>query len=246
MGSSENEREAFTLRTGIMPADLRCLSRVPLFSGFAPDDMRRLLATSSCRRYPEQTTLFMEGDPADHFLVVMEGWVKLYRVCEDGKEVIFSVASPGESFAEAAIFDRCDYPVSATAVTDVRLLVVGAESMMRELRENVDFTFKIMASMSRQMRNNIVLLHQLYAMSSTERLADFLLGLCNVIEGEVTITLPFDKSLIAARLGMQSETFSRALAKLKSSGVTSSGHTVTIKDVETLKSTIKYNVKSCC
>jgi len=246
MEGSEREREAFTLRTGITPADLHSLSRVPLFSGLTPGDMRRLLATSSIRNYSEQTTLFMEGEQADHLFVVMEGWVKLYRSCEDGKEVIITVTSPGESFAEAAIFDSTVYPVSATSVTDVRLLVVGAEAMLRELRENMDFTFNMLASMSRQMRSNIILVHQLCAMSSTERLAAFLLGLSDVIQGEARITLPLDKSLIAARLGMQSETFSRALGKLKRLGVSSSGHSVIIKDVAALKASIKFNAGGSC
>ena len=246
MGDSEREREAFTLRTGITPADLRRLGHVPLFSGLTPDDMRRLLSTSSIRNYSDQTTLFMEGDPADHLFVVLDGWVKLYRSCEDGKEVILTVASPGESFAEAAIFDSIMYPVNATSVTDVRLIVVGAEAMLRELRNNIDFTFSMLASMSRQMRRNIILVHQLCAMSSTERLADFLLGLCDdVVQGEAKITLPLDKSLIAARLAMQSETFSRALGKLKRLGVSSSGHSVIIKDVAALKASIKYNARGC-
>ena len=246
MGNSERESEAFALRTGITPADLDRLGRVPLFSGVAPGDMRRLLATSSIRRYPDYTSLFLEGEQADRFFIVMDGWVKLFCMCESGKEVILTVASPGESFAEAAIFDSNVFPVSASTVTDVRLLVVGAEAMLRELRENVDFTFNILTSMSRQMRKNIVLLHQLSAMSSTERLAEFLLGLCDVIEGEAKVTLPLDKFLIAARLGMQSETFSRALGKLKRFGVSCSGRMVIIKDVAALKASIQHNAKGCC
>jgi len=243
MGEHERNRDAFTLRTGITPADLNVLSRVPLFAGLAPDDMRKLLASSSIRRYPDQTTLFVEGDPADRFFVVMDGWVKLYRLCEDGHEVVISVVSPGESFAEAAIFDSKTFPVNAVAITDTRLLVVGAEALLRELRDNMDFTFNMLGTLSRHLRGNITTLHQISAMSSTERLAGFLLGLCRVVEGEAKIRLPLDKSLIAARLGMQPETFSRALAKLKKEGVTNSGHDVIISDVASLRHFIRHNAK---
>lgn len=246
MGQVEREREAFTLRTGIHPEDLRQLGKVPLFSGFIPDEMRKLLATSSIRRYPNHTTLFMEGDPAARFFVVLEGWVKLYRACEDGREVVISVISPGESFAEAAIFASSTYPVSAATVSDARLLVISAESMTRELRSNMDLTFNMLSSMSLHMRKNITLVHQLSAMSASERLADFLLNLCPDDEGEVEITLPLDKSLIAARLGMQPETFSRTLGKLKDAGVSSSGHAVVITDVTALRRTFKRGAPECC
>jgi len=181
----------------------------------------------------------MEGEPAERFYVVMEGWAKLYRLCENGQEVVISVVSPGESFAEAAIFDSHIYPVSAVCITNTRLLVVGAEALMRELRENVDFALNMLGAMSRQLRGSVTLLHQLSAMSSTERLADFLLGLSDVTEGETKITLPLDKSLIAARLGMQPETFSRALAKLKPVGVSNHAHDVIVKDVAKLRDLIK-------
>ncbi len=143
------------------------LGKVPLFAGLAPTDLRKLLLSSSIRDYPNQTTLFAEGEDAQRFFILLDGWVKLSRLCEDGKEVVISVVSPGESFAEAAIFDSNIYPVNAMTISDARLLVISAQSMMYELRENMDLTFNMLASMSRQMRCNITALHQLSAMSST-------------------------------------------------------------------------------
>jgi len=245
MGQMTKDVGDFELRTGITRDDIRRLGQVHLFSGLVPDDLRKLLATSSIRRYPDHTTLFMEGDPADRFFVVMDGWVKLFRLSENGQEVVISVSSPGESFAEAAIFDNNTFPVSAVAITDVRLLVISAESLMRELSENMDFTFNMLASMSRQMRRNVTKLHQMCSMSSTERLADFLIDLSNSHNGTARITLPLDKSLIAARLGMQPETFSRALAKLKTVGVQSVGHDVEIKDLNALRAMVNNGPLSC-
>ncbi len=245
MGQSTKEVDDFELRTGITREDIRRLGQVYLFSGLVPNDLRKLLATSSIRRYPDRTTLFMEGDTADRFFVVMDGWVKLFRLTENGQEVVISVSSPGESFAEAAIFDSNIFPVSAAAITDVRLLVINAEGLMRQLSENMNFTFNMLGSMSRQLRQNVTKLHQMCSMSSTERLADFLLSLSTSHNGTATITLPLDKSLIAARLGMQPETFSRALAKLKTVGVHSAGHDVVIKDLDALRAMVTTPSFSC-
>jgi len=245
MGQQSQGLNDFELRTGITRDDIRRLGQVELLSGLVPDDLRKLLATSSIRRYPDGTTLFMEGEAADRFYIVMDGWVKLFRLSENGQEVVISVASPGESFAEAAIFDNNVFPVCASAITDVRLLVVGAESLLRQLTDNPRLSLNMLGSMSRHMRRNITKLHQMCSMSSTERLADFLLGLSNSKNGTATITLPLDKSLIAARLGMQPETFSRALAKLKTVGVKSSGHDVVIGDLDALRAMVNKHTLSC-
>jgi CRP-like cAMP-binding protein len=54
-------------------------------------------------------------------------------------------------------------------------------------------------------------------------------------EGPVELHLPIDKALIAARLGMQPETFSRALARLRSEGVESVGDRVRVGDIARLR-----------
>lgn len=245
MRHTQTDADDFERHTGITPEDMRRLGQVHLLSGLAHGDLCNLLGTSTVRRYPDHTTLFMQGDLADRFFVVMEGWIKLFRLSENGQEVVISVVSPGESFAEAAIFDSETFPVDAVAITDVRILVISAESLKQQLSENMDLTFNILASMSRNMRRNVNKLHQMCSMSSTERLADFLLELSRAQNGSPRITLPLDKSLIAARLGMQPETFSRALAKLKTVGVHSIGHDVEIKDLDALNAMVRTGPLSC-
>jgi len=51
----------------------------------------------------------------------------------------------------------------------------------------------------------------------------------------VVVRLPLDKALIAGRLGMQPETLSRSLAKLRRLGIESKGAEVSIPDVLALK-----------
>lgn len=232
-------------RKGVSTEDFAALQHVPLFAGLPQAELRTMLVNCSVRSCSEHTTLFAQGEEADCFYIVLDGWVKLYRLCEDGQEVVISIISRGESFAEAAIFDNNIYPVSAMTVTDSRLLVVNADSLIKKLRENIDLAFNMLGSLSRRMRMTITTLHQLSAMSSTERVADFLLELCNGAKGEVVLNLPIDKSLIAARLGMQPETFSRSLAKLKSHGVTTAGGEITIDDVAALQNIIKRSVVGC-
>ncbi len=92
----------------------------------------------------------------------------------------------------------------------------------------------MLASMSRRLRGFVQQVEQLTVKSATQRLASFLEKLVGVDEGSDEFELPLDKMLIAGRLGMQPETLSRALLKLRSIGVATEGHKVSIKDVAAL------------
>ncbi len=77
-------------------------------------------------------------------------------------------------------------------------------------------------------------IEQLQVRSGTQRVADFPLKLCPAREGSADIALPYDKSVIASRLGMKPESFSRALARLRESGVQTRRNHVSVSDVAVL------------
>jgi hypothetical protein len=68
-----------------------------------------------------------------------------------------------------------------------------------------------------------------------QRVAEFLVSLCPVGEGTYTIALPYDKALIAGRLGLKPESLSRAFAKLRSVGVHVHAAHVEVKNLDKLR-----------
>jgi len=226
--------DKFHRRTGVTAADEERLLQLPLFNGLSAAGLHELLADAWVQNFPRNASLFLQGDPAVRFFVVLDGWVKLYRSTAQGDETVLGVFASGESFAEAAIFDQAVYPVSATIVEESRLLVVPAAPFIRHLREHGDYALKMMASMSRHMRGLVQQVERLTLKSSTERVAEFLVRLCPQRSGAAVVYLPMDKALIAGRLGMQPETLSRSLAKLRPLGVTTQGPEVKIADVAVL------------
>ena len=93
----------------------------------------------------------------------------------------------------------------------------------------------MLASLSMRLRFHVHQIEQLQVQSTGQRVGDFLLRFCPSGPGNAIFDLPFDKSLIARRLGMKPETFSRALAKLRTIGVDTHGHTVTIEELDRLR-----------
>lgn len=227
--------DLFLRRTGITASDLPILRRLPIFSGLREDGLRALLQHSTVRSFPSNTILFLHGDPADRFFVLFDGWVKLFRETEDGKESVIAVVARGESFAEAAIFDQTTYPVIAATVTPSRLLTIPSATFLSGIKNDGNLALNILAAMSRRNRQLVQRLEQMTVRSSVERLAVFLMDLCDSAEEACEIHLPHDKSLIAARLGMQPETLSRSLAKLRALGIETHADGVTVPDINALR-----------
>jgi len=220
---------------GLSDADKALLLELPLFSGLNEDELFRLIGGSWIETLPSQSLLFLQGDEADHFYVVLQGWVKLFRATADGHEGVISVIPTGQSFAEAAIFENGRYPVSASTLDETRLLAIPAETFIAGVVENSSYVLKILASMSCQLHRLVNQVEELVLKSSVERVAGYLSELCPNDAGPALIRLPLDKAVIAQRLGMQPETLSRSFARLRNLGVESKGGQVRIDDVSALR-----------
>ena len=93
----------------------------------------------------------------------------------------------------------------------------------------------MLASASHHLKLLVEQIEQIKVRSAPRRIGEFLIGLAAGQEnGRCTLNLPYEKALIANRLGMQPESFSRALKRLKPLGVKVHGDDVTIADLEAL------------
>ena len=226
---------ALRLPPGLAPADLELLRRTPLLGGLDRAALVELLEHAAVRRFERNAVLFLQDEPAERFYIVLEGWVRLYRETAEGQESTIAILTRGESFAEATMFIGGTYPVTAAVVDGARLLMIRAQPFLRRLRANPDLALSMLASMSVHLRRLVRQVEQLTVRSSTERLADFLLKLAPGRGGSATIELPWDKALVATRLGMRPETLSRSLARLRDLGVEAQGGQIKIQQLEALR-----------
>jgi len=222
----------------LLQKDMDLIRRTPLLMDLPENELTRLLDASSVVEYARSRLLFLRGEPADHIFLLLDGWVKVFRDSAEGEQTVISVLKPGETVAEAAIFLGRDYPASAEVVGDARLLEIPADVLLGLLREDGELGIRMLGTLSQRLRGLILHIEQIQARSTSQRLGDFLLGLCDTCEGgdsRVTIDLPYDKSLVAARLGMKPESLSRALVKLRNVGVSTQGHQVLLEDIPQLR-----------
>lgn len=198
------------------------LRQVHLFQALDDAQIEAVRHTMRVRDLDDGERLFDFGQPALHFYYVASGQVKLFRNSADGSEKVIEVVRSGQTFAEAIMFMRrsAGYPVSAEAIIASRVWVFDSETMTALLRESVDACFRLMAALSIRLRQKIDEIDRLTLHTATFRVICFLLEQVpgDFVPGsEVHLSMP--KSVLASRLAIQPETFSRILARLTRDGM---------------------------
>ncbi len=217
------------------PLDLEIVKRTSLFKSLSDDILRAVIGNEPPRKYPKGKVIFQQGDDAHHFYIILEGWVKLYRQLPSGEQAILHISSIGESFAEAAMFGDHRYPATAEIVADARLLAINCNMFERQLMESPKVALRMLASTSARLRHLVTEVEQIKGRNSVERLSYFLVRMCPADSLSAVVTLPYEKSLIASRLGIQPESLSRVLNKLRAHGANCIKNQIIISDVKALR-----------
>jgi CRP-like cAMP-binding protein len=215
--------------------DLQIITRIAVFRGLKPETVEHIIAPASAVMLAPHDTLFRQGDPATAFFIMIDGWMKLCRITLSGEETVVNILTKGDSYAEAHALTGARYPATAEAVSNARVVRIPADHIIRCIRESPDIALAMIAFASQHLHHLVQQIEQLKAQSGVQRVAEFLASLAPVDHGACVIALPYDKVVIAARLGLKPESLSRAFAKLKSVGVAVHASHVAVSDVAKLR-----------
>jgi CRP-like cAMP-binding protein len=227
--------ETETMSSKLTAGDLQVITRVAVFRALKPETVQHIIAPASAALLRPHETIMRQDDPATAFFIVIDGWMKISRNTQSGGETVIDMMRAGDSFAEAAAFSGGRYIATAEAVSMARVARIPADHLIRCIRESPDIALAMIASTSQRMRYLVQQVEQLKAQSGVQRVAEFLASLSLVEQGRCALALPYDKILIAGRLGLTPESLSRAFAKLRGVGVTINASQVSVKDIVELR-----------
>lgn len=176
--------------------------------------------------------------------MVQQGWIKLFRETLDGEQAIIDILPAGNLFGETALFENGTYAYSAEVIEQAQIIRFPLKTLQREIETNNQLALSMLKTMSRYRREQEMEIEHRTLQSAPQRIGCFLLRLIDQHKpGPINIHLPYDKTLLAARLGMQPETFSRALARLKDeTGIEIKGSTIQARSFEQLS---EYACSAC-
>lgn len=215
------------------------LANLPLLKEINADEIDRIAAGTQEVRIARGEILFRKGDACEGFHVVVYGQIKLAFTSHSGAEKVVELMGTGQSFGEAVMFMEKPYPVYAQALADTMLLHIAKAVVFEEIERDPKFARRIIGGLSRRLHSLIADLESYSLLSGAQRVIGYLLRyeLDSGGTGEsVKVTLPSSKGIIASRLNLTPEHFSRILHELTEAGLIAvDGRTVTILDLERLR-----------
>lgn len=202
-----------------MQEDLLVIRKAPLFADLLPEDITLLLKNARMRHFKAHEQIFAAGEPAHAFYFVVSGSIRLFRLSPQGGEKVIEVIMPDATFAEGVVFLGGRYPVHAAAVTDSSLVELATHHFNSVLTGNHDMALRMLAGLSTRLHQLIQDVASLILETAGQRVAGYLLSECAPAQNAGSIHMAIPKNVVASRIGVKAETFSRVLAKLRDLGL---------------------------
>lgn len=219
--------------------DRALLKSTPLFSDLPATAIDRLTYTAFVQNLPAGAVLFQQGDQPEFLYILLSGRVALTGRSAEGDEAVIEFFRRGDVFIAPAVILDLPYLMSTRVLQDARILMIPAEHFRDVLARDPALNAALVKELARHWRLLIRQIKDLKLRTAPQRLAAYLLDLSGGHGGNVL--LPEERKLMAGRLGMTPESFSRAFAQLAAEGVTGRGRNVVIADAAHLRGFCAYD-----
>lgn len=198
------------------------LAHIPLFNGLTPEEIARIARGTREIHAAKGEILFHKGDPCTGFHLLVHGQIKLAFTSSQGTEKVVEILTQGQSFGEAVMFMDKPYIVFAQALAESLLLHISKHTVFDELARDHRLGRKMLAGMAMRLHHLMNDVESYSLHSGKQRIIGYLLRELPVADAQrqqVVITLPTNKGIIASRLNLTQEHFSRILHELSEEGL---------------------------
>jgi CRP-like cAMP-binding protein len=211
---------------------------LPFFSKLNDVEKAELLKVANFRHVKRGETLFLQGDRLTHFYWVCSGAIQKFRVTPDGRELTGAIRTEGDVLYDPDARQREQHhAMNARAVQETSLLAIPASWIDEHIKLWPHLADHFMTLLAGRAQEALIDTEHQATMNAAQLVSCFLQKLCVLHHFDPHgFELPYSKSLIASRLGMELETFSRTLPKLRELGITVTGKHVAFDNISLAQS----------
>ncbi|AOF91862.1 cyclic nucleotide-binding domain-containing protein [Sinorhizobium sp. RAC02] len=206
-----------------------------LLSVLGVESVAAMMEIAVIGNLPARQILFREGEPADMLHCVLSGYIRLYKLDPDGREADVELYGPGDLIGASVVLDGGRYAATAQAAEPSLIARFDLKRVRDIAGRRPDLAVALTNALSAQLSKVFGCLANDRLHTAPQRVARYLLAHCPQDAKAASFRLPYQKSLLAGKLGLAPEALSRAFSMLRDHGVTVRGRLVQISDPEALR-----------
>jgi CRP/FNR family transcriptional regulator len=218
-----------------MAVQVEFLKSIPYFVGIEQpvlDVIRRYIFE---KKADKGEILSFEGEKSDVLYFVVSGAVKVFKTSADGKEQIFRIVRPGESFNDVPVLSGGVNLVSAEAMSPVTANAIKKSDLEKILRDYPQVALNVIHVLSRRVQELVSMVEDFSFRHVTSRVAKMLLDYADIATGE---RRQLTQQEMAAMIGTAREMVGRSLKTLEGEGtIRMERNHIIIRDIRALRET---------
>ena len=197
------------------------LASLPLFEMLEASVLTRIAAGMTPIDVPKGGVIVRRGEPCHGIHIIVYGQVKLSLYTPRGDEKVVDLLVRGQTFGESAMFVGRPYRITAETLVDSKLLHLSKETVLAEVEREPLFARSVIERLSRRLNSLIEDVEGYTLRSGTQRVVNYLLRQLPQpdVLNDTAITFPVRKGVIASKLNLTQEHFSRILHELIEAGM---------------------------
>ena len=200
---------------------IKTLGYVPLFQEVSPKIYAQvdIATTSTVKNYRSGNLIHSQHEKCCHLDVILSGIVSVQALEKSGSTITISEFGNGETLGSNLLFSsRPQYPMFVVAKTDVTILRITRETILKLCNIDSDFLEKYLQEISDKALVLTGKINSIALKSIRESVTEYLL-LEQQYQKTNTILLPFNKKEWAELLGVQRPSLSRELNRMRQEGL---------------------------
>jgi CRP-like cAMP-binding protein len=199
------------------------LSCSTFFSDLPPALLEELVAASRLVELPANQTLYQAGDPIREAHLLFNGSVQRSTTSPNDVIKLIEIVQSEQLLSMGELFSATHYASTCRGLTQTLLVAIDIRKLREVTHNYPELSCRIISALAgRQFASEFNPTSHHYGLTGAQRVLDYLLEMAGEqvgLAGETTVVLKTNKKIIAARIGMAAESFSRNLRELSDNGV---------------------------
>ena len=203
--------------------------------------LEKFFQSSKVFSYKKRMLIFHPEDTPSSVFYIKSGYVRVYRISEEGEELTLTILKPKDFFPLSYGINSTAHPYHLEAITPLELWKAPQEHFLSFIKSNPDVMYELTTRILVRFDGVLSRMENLLFCNAYVKVAATLLmcakGFGEDFHGNTLVKVPLTHRDIATLVGITRETTSLEMKKLEKQGLlTKSGRFIIVKDLKRLES----------